>query len=489
MYLYFDSNGYLKEFINDPIREGAQNVNKLYVYVEPSTNKTKTVTIDGVERGVYAFLSTYTTGTVDYKLDDEEITTESFVLDHTHDLVYEQIPFDKKRDLKCFKYFEYYEFLKLTIPSTVTSGSGRVDCSVNLTDPLDSASSQLIFPLDMINFMVQDSAIVKNIPITRAQYSYLLAMLKGEISLDYVPYTGAEADVDLGSYKITANAFYLGTQNLDDRYVNTDGDIVAGDLIVKSLEQSVKISCINGNSQVDLTTYVYTSIPRPAFQGAVYVYRSDEVYSIYTVDRIVTMDGHFLIHPVLEENEVIATREWAENHLAQGISIAADVSIPYRYTFSLLNSEDEAISSTTFDLQAEQVQEDLEAYVDNAVDTLETELDGRLDTLEAKHVYEHNITVSGSSAGYEVEAKFVIVSSSATEINTQALLATALYGNPRGCSGYYKDKTYSHMWVLCKILRDDATRVAVTYIDLDNQTTSNIVISSASVSDTVTTVY
>lgn len=198
MYIYFDSNGYLKEFINDPIREGAQNVNKIYVYVEPSTNKTKTVTIDGVERGVYAFLSTYTTGTVDYKLDDEEITTESFVLDHTHDLVYEQIPFDKKRDLKYFKYFEYYEFLKLTIPSTVTSGSGRVDCSINLTDPLDSASSQLIFPLDMINFMVQDSAIVKNIPITRAQYSYLLAMLKGEINLNYVPYTGAEDDVNLG---------------------------------------------------------------------------------------------------------------------------------------------------------------------------------------------------------------------------------------------------------------------------------------------------
>jgi len=85
--------------------------------------------------------------------------------------------------------------------------------------------------------------------------------------------------------------------------------------------------------------------------------------------------------------------------------------------------------------------------------------------------------------------RFQITNSTATEINTQALLAAALNGNPLGCSGYYIYKPEEIIKPVTKIYRDNATRVGITVIEFEYYTTSNIVISGATVSDTVTTVY
>lgn len=274
--------------------------------------------------------------------------------------------------------------------------------------------------------------------------------LKDWVGTNYVPYTGATKDVNLGEYKLNTS-----------------------EISANGIKSTRSILPVPPDTTPTLIHAFWTG-------NEISFVKNDEEEYLGT-----------LSFPLSETNDtdVIATQKQVAKYYPVTIEASADLETPYKYNFSLLNLYNETLSTASVTLASEEVTADLEAYVDNAVGTLETELDGRLDTLEAKHVYEHNITVSGSSASYEVEVKFVIVNSSATEINTQSLLATALSGNPRGCSGYYKDKTYSHMWVLCKIVRDDATRVAVTYIDLDNQTTSNIVIGSASVSDTVTQLF
>lgn len=187
MYLYFDSFGYLKEIINNPVREGAQNVNKVYIYVEPTENKTEKREIGGQEVVVNLFLSTYQTGNAEFKLShkigeltDHEGVIYNAVVFNVDDKVTKIIPYDKKRDLKYFRYSTYYDFVEITIPTNSMRYEGRVDCTINLTNPTDAEETVEVFPLDIFSFFVQPGVVLTDNQITQAQYSYLLSLIKEE---------------------------------------------------------------------------------------------------------------------------------------------------------------------------------------------------------------------------------------------------------------------------------------------------------------------
>lgn len=60
---------------------------------------------------------------------------------------------------------------------------------------------------------------------------------------------------------------------------------------------------------------------------------------------------------------------------AETIEASADLTVPYRYNFSLKNGNDTVISTASIDLASQEVQADLEAYVNNAVVALKNQIE------------------------------------------------------------------------------------------------------------------
>lgn len=110
MYLYFDRNGTLKEQINPDIeRVGNIDINTLYIYVEG---------LDYEE---------ITGANFRFRLqDDSYIPSKTAFFTTTDEPIKASIPYDKKQDLKYFKYGVEYDFIKFTIPDEVLDNSGSV---------------------------------------------------------------------------------------------------------------------------------------------------------------------------------------------------------------------------------------------------------------------------------------------------------------------------------------------------------------------------
>ena len=149
MYLYYDSTLTLKEIINDKaLRQGNYGVNSIYVH------------IDGL---VPASID------VRYLVPGGAVITPSTPYS---EVVSAQIPFDKKRDLYFFRYFENYDFIKidLTLP---LGGQGPLD-----VPGLVTASMQAIMEngdqqsLGDLNFIVEESGAL-NVPNRVAQQEWL----------------------------------------------------------------------------------------------------------------------------------------------------------------------------------------------------------------------------------------------------------------------------------------------------------------------------
>jgi len=149
MYLYYDSTLTLKEIINDEsLRQGNYGVNSIYVH------------IDGL---VPASID------VRYLVPGGAVITPS---EPYSEVVSAQIPFDGKRDLYFFKYFENYDFIKidLTLP---LGGQGPLD-----VPGLVTASMQAVLEngqqksLGDLNFIVEESAAL-NVPNRVAQQEWL----------------------------------------------------------------------------------------------------------------------------------------------------------------------------------------------------------------------------------------------------------------------------------------------------------------------------
>lgn len=281
MYVYFDVNGNLKEIINNPIREGDDNVDSIYIYMEPSIKELTTIPANQYENydfedevptlneiKVFMLPTIYNVWEASFRYTDGEIITEPGHLlgdDIEDSNVIKQIPFDKERDLKYFKYYQYYQFIKIDITSELTIEDGRVDCSVSMINTsLEEDEEGYIKFLDIISFFIQDSVVVKDVQISTAQYEYLYAqiqMLKG--SDDYVPYTGAIRNVNLGINGITAG-FYDTEINDDGINYHIDEDgiaYVANGQPIKLVEFP---EAVGGNEVLATQPYISTTPPDEA---------------------------------------------------------------------------------------------------------------------------------------------------------------------------------------------------------------------------------
>ena len=154
MYLYFDTQGNLKEQINDQaLRQGNSNINKLYVYWEKSEDN-ENIT------GLWAR----------FKADSETIVPSSTTWITSNTYVEQTIPYDKKRDLKFFNYFKTYKFYVIDIPDAVLGESGAWLGTLQFVETNSITTlGQLAFYVSASNASVEAD---ENINI--AQWNYLI---------------------------------------------------------------------------------------------------------------------------------------------------------------------------------------------------------------------------------------------------------------------------------------------------------------------------
>ncbi len=154
MYLYFDTQGNLKEQINDQaLRQGNSNINKLYVYWEKSEDN-ENIT------GLWAR----------FKADSETIVPSSTTWITSNTYVEQTIPYDKSRDLKFFNYFKTYKFYVIDIPDAVLGESGAWLGTLQFVETNSITTlGQLAFYVSASNASVEAD---ENINI--AQWNYLI---------------------------------------------------------------------------------------------------------------------------------------------------------------------------------------------------------------------------------------------------------------------------------------------------------------------------
>ena len=158
MYIYFDRNGYIREIISVPVRQGTSSDDKVYAYFVPSENITDV-------NGRHLLPVQYNSASVNFKLADGSIETTT---DDEYGAVLE-IPYDDTRDLKYFEYFKEYEFVEISIPQEVLSTSGNIEATITL---LGISATKV---LDMFAFLIHNSVVQETVDITEPLYHRLLA--------------------------------------------------------------------------------------------------------------------------------------------------------------------------------------------------------------------------------------------------------------------------------------------------------------------------
>lgn len=166
MYLYYNAKGILQEVVNDiPLRQTNSNVNDIYVYIEGVSYDT--------ENQYYPLPTNITQLGVRYAINSGAVSNETFV--NTQEIA--QIPYEKKRDLKKFKYFTNYQFFKISVGDDILAQNGTVDCTVRAYDTTKTPKV-LILALGLITFIVEvEVGITADTSITQAQFNYLMSEL------------------------------------------------------------------------------------------------------------------------------------------------------------------------------------------------------------------------------------------------------------------------------------------------------------------------
>ena len=160
MYLYFNRIGTLKEIISDvPTRVGNHQTNEIYVYVEELEPDSCTVRY--------------------VRPNDEAFPGLTSIAELEDTIEYKEIPYDKTRDLKFFKYGQTYKFIKFVVPDEVLSQSGVVGMSIKLI------SEGLM--LGLVTFNVEYSAeehagfLLNDGYLSISQWNYLIKLLNDKI--------------------------------------------------------------------------------------------------------------------------------------------------------------------------------------------------------------------------------------------------------------------------------------------------------------------
>lgn len=163
MYLYYNAQGVLQEVVNDiPLRQTNSNVNDIYVYIEGVSYDT--------ENQYYPLPTNITQVGVRYAINGGAASNETPV--KTQEIT--QIPYEKKRDLKKFKYFTNYQFFKISVGDDILAQNGTVACTVRAYD----TTKALILALGLITFIVEvEVGITADTSITQAQFNYLMSEL------------------------------------------------------------------------------------------------------------------------------------------------------------------------------------------------------------------------------------------------------------------------------------------------------------------------
>lgn len=168
MYLYFNSKGVLEEVVNDiPTRKDSSNVNHIYVYIDGVAYDT--------DDKYYPLPDSIESLSTRYQLPDGTITPVALV----QGKVQQSIPYDKHRDMKCFKDFYNYEFFDIELPSGVNEDgsqseipnvlgqSGLVALTI-IEQPVGLALGLVVFNVE------QEVGITTDTLITEAQFNYLM---------------------------------------------------------------------------------------------------------------------------------------------------------------------------------------------------------------------------------------------------------------------------------------------------------------------------
>lgn len=257
MYLYYNTQGELLEFINDKSLQqynGAE-YNKLYVYIAdeaddgnlPSAVTGITTWFERVSGTPIAY------GDILAPSDANEEST-SIAGETVETITSGQIPFDRKRDLKHFKYGQNYQFFVVELPVDVRNTNGVYAMSAQV---IEGATFGMV--LGPAVFTIKRSAIMPDKGITSSQFQYLLAntrkgtaVFEGRVSVSGSPITIAPETLE--SYH---DAVCVNDDSGDNPYVAKVPGIEvprAGDLFIYFYEAA------NSNGQ-KTALFVVNSIP------------------------------------------------------------------------------------------------------------------------------------------------------------------------------------------------------------------------------------
>lgn len=158
MYIYYDKNYNLKEFITDvKAFQSASEVNNLYVYIEDLED-------DDYSNATVRYKNY---GTIDEKNKEIYVSNE-YNFDGTEE---KEIPFNREQDLLFFQYGKTYKFIKFVIPDEVLAENGVVLATIRLI------TEKTIQPLELLTFNVYNEVVAKDVGITLSQWNYLLKRL------------------------------------------------------------------------------------------------------------------------------------------------------------------------------------------------------------------------------------------------------------------------------------------------------------------------
>lgn len=176
MYLYYDGQGSLLEFINDKSLQqyNASSYNTLYLYVDNGQNDGNLPStfsginywferISGTPIAYGDILPSTAANEQATSIDGGSVTT----------ITTGQIPFDRKRDLKYFVYGKTYQFYALTLPAEVLNTSGVYAMSAQVLQ-----NETLSMVLGPAVFTIKKSALLPTSTITVSQYQYLIAQTR-----------------------------------------------------------------------------------------------------------------------------------------------------------------------------------------------------------------------------------------------------------------------------------------------------------------------
>lgn len=216
MYLYFNSDGVIKEVVNDTaIRQGNSGVNRIHFFIEGASpevvnNVYKALSFDN---GVRTFID----------VEGNNLTTEAFDITTTN----LEIPYNKKRELKYFKYWTKYEMFTISVPDNILNDNGTVGCRIQMVlnegseiDP-DIDTDDVLLTLGLVLFNVEittggKSIIQPDTAINIAQWNYLIKNMQ---TTDTV-YTKAEIDAFLQAINLSL----AGKELLSNKVTSLSGD-------------------------------------------------------------------------------------------------------------------------------------------------------------------------------------------------------------------------------------------------------------------------